>query len=128
MYSELIDIPLLIYGAGESSYRDGVVSNIDISPTILHLFGIESHPSFKGQSLLPASKYVERCAFGEAIDQKSVKGGDISKDVYFCRMGDMKLIYRPNSQSLEVYDLKKDPGELNNIAGQPGKQINGKQS
>jgi arylsulfatase A-like enzyme len=116
LYSELIDVPLLIYGAGESSLSDGVVSSADIPPTILHLFGVESPQAFKGQSLLPAGKYVEGCAFGEALDQKSVKGGDIGKDVYYCRMGDMKFIYRANTNSLELYDLKQDPGELNNIA------------
>ncbi len=116
LYSELIDVPLLIYGTGGNSCRGEVVSSADIPPTILNLFGLEPPQSFKGQSLLPACKYANKCAFGEAIDQKSVKGGDIGKDVYFCRKGDMKLIYRADTKSPELYDLRKDPGELNNIA------------
>jgi arylsulfatase A-like enzyme len=116
LYSELIDVPLLIYGTSEKSWCNEVVSSIDISPTILHLLGIGFPSSFQGQSLFSANQYWEPVVFGEAIDQKSMKGGDISKDVYYCRQGDMKLIFRANTEEMELYDLEKDHHELNNIA------------
>jgi arylsulfatase A-like enzyme len=117
MYAELVNVPLLIYGTGNSVKFDGVISNADISPTILKLFAIEIPQSFQGKSLLPLDKYVEESVFGEAINQKSVKGGDISKDVYYCRLGDMKLIYRADTGSSELYNLRQDPAEKNNLAG-----------
>lgn len=115
MYSELIDIPLIIYGAGQTGVCDTLVSNIDIPPTIIHLFGLEPVKAFEGHSLLPLEDYPERGVFGEAIDQKSERGGNIEKDIYFHREQDLKMIYRANLDSWEMYDLKEDPGELNNI-------------
>jgi len=115
MYSELIDIPLLIYGTGRSGICDALVSNIDIPPTIIHLFGLKPVKNFKGYSLLPLEDYPEKGCFGEAIDQRSQRGGDIEKDVYFYREEDLKIIYHANVDAWEMYDLKEDPAELNNI-------------
>ena len=115
MYSELIDMPLLIYGTDRSGVCDTLVSNVDIPPTIIHLFGLEPVGNFVGSSLLPLEDYPERGVFGEAIDQRSQKGGDIEKDVYFYREKELKVIYRANLDTWEMYDLKEDPKELNNI-------------
>jgi len=115
MYSELIDMPLIIYGAGETGVCDNLVSNVDIPPTIIHLFGLDPVEAFEGHSLLPLTDYPERGVYGEAIDQRSKRGGDIEKDVYFYREQDLKVIYRANLGSWEIYDLKADPKELNNI-------------
>ena len=119
MYSELIDIPLIIYDPNkdEGEVCNTLVGNIDIPPTIIHLFGLEPVESFKGHSLLPLENYPKRGVFGEAIDQKNQRGGDISKDVYFYREEDLKVIYRANLDTWEMYDLNKDPQELNNIVG-----------
>jgi arylsulfatase A-like enzyme len=117
LYAELIDIPLLIYGTGENSLCGDVVSSVDIPPTILDLFGDGPCPSFQGRSLLPPGKRSGRGAFGEAINQKSIKGGDMGKDSYFHRVGDMKLIYHADTGQSELYNLASDPHEQNNIAG-----------
>ena len=115
MYSELIDSPLIIYGTGESGEADKLVSSIDIAPTVVHLFGLDPVPAFKGHSLLPLDKYPEKGAFSEAMDQRSQRGGDIEKDVYCYREQDLKIIYRANLDKWEMYDLKADPKEANNI-------------
>ncbi|MFC1912329.1 sulfatase [Chloroflexota bacterium] len=117
MYSELIDMPLLIYNPGKEKGEvcDNLVSSIDISPTIVHLFGIEPVADFEGHSLLPLENYLQKGVFGEAIDQLSQRGGDLEKDIYFYREGDLKIIYRANLDAWELYDLKKDLDELSNI-------------
>ncbi len=115
MYSELIDMPLIIYGTGGTGVCDTLVSNIDIPPTIIHLFSLAPVEKFEGHSLLPLADYPERGAYGEAIDQRSKKGGDIEKDVYFYREQDLKVIYRADVDNWEIYNLKADPKELNNI-------------
>ncbi len=117
MYAELIDMPLLIYDSSrdEGEVCDHLVSNVDIPPTIIHLFGLGPVEGFEGHSLLPVESYPEKGCFGEAFNQKSQPGGDIEKDVYFYREQDLKVIYRANLDSWEIYDLKADPEELNNI-------------
>jgi arylsulfatase A-like enzyme len=117
MYRELIDIPLFIYDpqlqAGQIC--DTLVSTIDIPPTVLHLLGLDPVPSFQGRSLLPLDEYPVKGCFGEAIDQRAKKGGDIEKDVYFYREDDLKIIHRADKDTWELYDLAQDPQEMNNI-------------
>ena len=96
MYSELIDMPLIIYGTGEIGVCDTLVSNIDISPTIIHLFGLAPVEKFEGHSLLPLEDYPEKGCFGEAGDQRSEQGKGIESDVYFYREQDLKVIYQAN--------------------------------
>ena len=117
MYSELIDMPLLIYNPSQDRNEvcDTLVSSVDIPPTVIHLFGLDPVEGFEGHSLLPVEGYPEKGCFGEAIDQKSQRGGDIEKDVYFYREQDLKVIYRANLDSWEMYNLREDPKELNNI-------------
>jgi len=117
MYSELIDVPLIVYGdiQDRGGRCDIPVSTIDISPTILHLFDLNPIEKFEGQSLLPLNNYVERGCFGEAVYHQRRVGKDMNKDVYFYREGDLKVIYQANLDSWEMYDLKADPKELTNI-------------
>jgi len=115
MYSELIDMPLIIYGTGATGVCDTVVSNVDIPPTIIHLFGLDPIEKFEGHSLLPLAGYPDGGVYGEAIDQHSKRGGDLDRDIYFYRQKDLKIIYRANADSWEMYDLKEDPKELSNI-------------
>jgi arylsulfatase A-like enzyme len=118
MYSELLDVPLIIYDPAKDKGEvcDKLASNIDIPPTIIQLFGLEPVENFQGCSLLPLEDYPEKGCFGEAIDQRSQRGGDIAKDSYFYRQQDIKLIYRANLDQWQMYDLEEDPAELNNIA------------
>jgi len=117
MYSELIDMPLLIYNpdTNKGEVCDTLVSSVDIAPTIIHLFGLAPVAGFTGHSLLPLETYPQKGVFGEAIDQHSQRGGDIDRDIYFYREKDLKIIYRANPDTWEMYDLKEDPKELNNI-------------
>jgi len=78
-------------------------------------FGLEPVEEFKGHSLLPIENYPSKGCFGEAIDQRSKRGGDIEKDSYFYREEDLKIIYRANLDTWEMYDLGADPNELDNI-------------
>jgi arylsulfatase A-like enzyme len=123
MYSELIDIPLIIYDPTRTKgdICDKLVSNIDIPPTIIYLFGLDPLPDFEGTSLLPIVDYPNKGVIGEAVYQRSPhrgdpeRGSDMNRDIYYFREDDMKVIYRANMDYWEMYDLKEDPRESNNI-------------
>jgi arylsulfatase A-like enzyme len=117
MYSELIDSPLLIYNysTGEAQICDTLVSGLDISPTIAHLFKLEPVENFQGHSLLPLEDYPQKGCYGEAIGKLGHRVKDTDKPVYFHRENDLKIIYRVEEDSWEMYDLQADPEEQNNI-------------
>ena len=115
-YSELVNVPLLIYKSEQTSDNicETVVSNIDIPPTIIHLFGLDTVSNFQGYSLLPLSDYPQKGAFGEAVTKESKQGGKLD-DLYFYREKDLKIIYSASLDDWEMYDLQADPEELDNI-------------
>jgi len=117
MYSELINSPLLIYSYNrpQGEVCDKLVSNIDISPTILYLFGLEPLKEFKGHSLLPLENYPQKGVFGEAIGKNSSHEKETDKPIYFYQENDLKIILRESDKSWEMYDLNGDPQELNNL-------------
>ncbi len=117
MYSELIHVPFLIYDhtrdRGEEC--DTLMSNIDIPPTILHLFGLDPVDNFRGISTLPYAEYPEKGCFGEAIGKKSAHEKETDKPVYYYREKNLKIIYSETDDKWELYDLGSDPEELDNI-------------
>jgi len=117
MYSELISIPLLIYryNRTQSEVCDKLVSNIDISPTIIYLFGLEPLKAFKGHSLLPLENYPQKGIFGEAIGKTGSHEKETDKPICFYQENDLKIIYREANQSWEMYNLSEDSQELNNL-------------
>jgi len=117
MYSELIDAPLLVYDydRARGEVHNTLLSTVDIPPTIVHLFGLEPVRDFEGHSLLPPGDYPEKGCFGEAIGKIGHKEKDTDKPVYFYRVDDLKIIYRESGSIWEMYNLKEDPKEVNNI-------------
>jgi arylsulfatase A-like enzyme len=117
MYGELIDSPLLIYNysPGEAQICDTLVSGLDISPTIVHLFGLEPIGDFQGHSLLPLEGYPQQGCYGEAIGKLGHRVKDTDRPVYFYRENDLKIIYRMEEDRWEMYDLQADPKEQNDM-------------
>lgn len=121
MYSELIDIPLIIYNPTRTKgiTWDALVSNIDIPPTIAYLFGIERVEGFRGHSLLPIELYPKKGCYGEAIAKIGPGEKETDKPIYYYREGNFKIIYRESDNRWEAYNLKEDPKELKNIIDSP---------
>jgi len=117
MYSELIAVPLFIYFPEKvkNEVYDKPVSNIDISPTIVYLFGIECVDDFKGCSLLPVSNYKNKGCFGEAMNKRGHKEKDTDKPIRYYLNGDLKIVFDEGTGKWELYNLNEDPFEKKNI-------------
>jgi arylsulfatase A-like enzyme len=117
MYSELVRVPLFIYDRGRTKGEMYVhsVSNVDISPTIAHLFGIGDVEGFKGSSLLPIDGYQARSCLGEAINKRGHKEKDEDMPIYYCLQDARKIILDEGTGAWELYHVKDDPSEKKNL-------------
>ena len=102
LYDESIHIPLIIFGLEESgTVIEKQVQLLDLSPTICEILKIPTPNSFFGKSLF------NNCSNGIIVNSEY--------DIAY-RTKNYKLIIRKNDgNSIELYNLKIDPYELNNI-------------
>ncbi len=128
LYDELIHVPLIIKLPG--SVRSGTVvssqvRSIDIAPTLLGLGNIRAPSEFIGVDLspfwsdsgivmdLPAFSETSRHAVLRSIRRSGYKYiQDIHRSFYHIAPGEPS-----RSSGGELYDLKADPGERDNLGG-----------
>lgn len=122
-YDEALRVPLLIRYpklTTPGSQCDGMVLNIDIAPTLLELAGVESIVPMHGRSFVPLlqdAKASWRQAF--LAEYFLEKVAPKVPDWQAVRTDRWKYIHYLESDSLdELYDLKADPHELQNLAGE----------
>jgi arylsulfatase A-like enzyme len=123
-YEGGIRVPLIVYWPGvlkKGSVNDQYVLVDDLYPTILEMAGIDYRGKVNqvvdGKSMVPYLKDPELrneerslfWHFPHTYDQFPYS---------MVRKGDWKLIYRHLDQSLELYHLRNDLSESNNLAGE----------
>lgn len=120
LYEAVTHIPLLIKEPGQTEGRviHDLVSQIDISATILDLADIPVPSWMEGQSLKPLMRGQElsaRPVFSMSLYKNPILRHKITKGTYAVREGDYKLIHRLEQNESLLFNLSEDPGELNNI-------------
>jgi arylsulfatase A-like enzyme len=92
-----------------------VVELIDLTPTVLTLAGLAAHPALgqmQGRSLVPlfsgSPGDPSRIAFSRTV---------WAKPRLSARSARYKLIWNSDDGDTELYDLRDDPGEENDLAG-----------
>ena len=104
---------------------EGPVTSTDFYPTILEMAGLELTPEqhMDGISLAPLLKgekeLKERPIFWH-YPHYSNQGGKPGAAI---RLGDLKLIEFFEDNSVELYDLSNDPGELQEISSETPEKV-----
>ena len=117
LYDELINVPIIIkFPSRISGTINSQVRAIDLMPTIIDALGLKIDDKVKnqmqGKSLIPLMRGEEssgRDAFSETdyrnyTHKKSLRTAD-----------GWKFIYTFENDQKELYNIKKDPGEKNNL-------------
>ncbi len=107
IYEELVRVPLFAWGAGVRSREIGEpVTLVDLYPTILDVFGLDTPDDTSGETLVPllAGKELPR---GRPI----LAEGRLRRALY---SGGTKVIVDGRRKTIEGYDLDADPRELVN--------------
>ena len=124
MYEESFRTPLLVYyPGGKKGDVTELVQNIDYAPTFLEAAGVEIPEDIQGESLLPILKgeKVKNWRNSLYYHYYEQPGEHNVLRHYGVKMDNYKLIhFYFDSDEWELFDLEKDPRELNNIYGQPG--------
>ena len=109
LYNEDVRIPLLIGDAAAATYPDlTFAAQVDIAPTIVDRLGLPVPTSWAGESLLSPSH--RRFTFHQTYFVPN-RFGVLYRDgaaLY-------KFIATPEYGKEELYDLRRDGGELNNL-------------
>ncbi|MDW8309934.1 MAG: sulfatase-like hydrolase/transferase [Verrucomicrobiales bacterium] len=107
-------VPLVIAGPGIRRGRsEAFVYLFDLFPTICELAGVPVPPVAEGKSLVPALR--GRRYQGHEVMFTAYR--DVQRSVRDARW---KLICYPQINRTQLFDLKNDPHELRDLAGEPG--------
>jgi arylsulfatase A-like enzyme len=123
MYDVSMQTPLMVRWPGKikpNSTSDAMVQNIDFAPTLLDAAGVPVPNWMQGKSLQPILTgqlkefnrpylYYHYYEFGR--DHTVIPHLGIRTERY-------KIIYFYTVNEWQLFDLQKDPAELNNLAGQ----------
>jgi N-acetylglucosamine-6-sulfatase len=117
LYDEAIRVPLLVRGPGfpEGERDERVVGNVDLAPTILDLAAAEADIQPDGVSLLP---FEPRRASWRPNMLLEVFERDKGNFVGI-RTPRFSYAEYTKKDKRELYDLYRDPKQLDNLAGDP---------
>lgn len=125
MYEESMGMPLVArfpkaIPAGQ--INEDLVSNVDFAPTFLDFAGVDIPTEFQGQSLRPVLAGKTPSTWRKSVYYEYFEyphGWHSVKQHYGVRTDRYKLIHFHNDiDAWELYDLEKDPSEMNNLIEQ----------
>ncbi len=125
MYEESLRMPFVVSYPGQiepGTVNDNIVTNLDFAPTILDLAGEGIPAEMQGHSLksLLLGEFVEEWRQSHYYHYYEYPAVHMAKRHYGVRTAQYKLIhFYYDIDAWELYDLKKDPDEINNVYEDP---------
>jgi arylsulfatase A-like enzyme len=123
MYEESLRMPFLIRWPGKikpGSVSKGMVLNVDFAPTLLDAAGVKAPSDIQGRSFLPLLEGKTPKDWRAAMYYRYYHPGHHNVAAHYgVRTDRYKLIYFNKLDQWELYDLRKDPREMNNVYNDP---------
>lgn len=125
MFDQIINVPMIwrVPGLAKGQTTDALVESVDIMSTVLSRCGIDSPAGAQGQPILTEAGI---CGRGSVLAEERCAPDLIGRDVdpedinqYCVRTDDWKLVHYVDQPIGELYDLKNDPGEFDNLWDDP---------
>jgi arylsulfatase A-like enzyme len=120
MYEESLRMPFLIRYPGHikpGTVNQGMILNVDFAPTFLEYAGLPVPADIQGRSFVPllSGKQPKDWRTSMYYRYYHYPGDHQVQQHYGVRTERYKLIYFHRINQWELFDLKKDPHELNNV-------------
>ncbi len=122
MYDLITRIPLTVWAPGRFPAKtvDSLCQQMDLGPTILELAGIEVPPTLEAISMLDALEGADwngrNFVFAEQIKDGILTGCEFMTMV---RNKAWKLVHFLDEPYGQLFDMLKDPNEVNNLWSDP---------
>ncbi|MBR9991377.1 MAG: sulfatase [Gemmatimonadetes bacterium] len=124
MYEESLRTPLLVRWPGvveAGSVNHDLVMNLDLAQTVLDAAGIAASPAMQGRSIVPLLRGETPADWRDAIYYQYFAYPDwhMVQRQYGVRTHTHKLIHYYEIGEWELFDLARDPEELNSVYDEP---------
>jgi len=122
LYDNSVRVPLIVFDPRQKQQKDSdaLALNIDVPSTILDLAGLEQPKSWQGKSLMPIAANSTKNFERDTVLIEHIWEFENIPPSEGVRTKDWKYFRYVNDKSIEeLYDLKKDPQEINNLAKDP---------
>ncbi|MBM3475945.1 MAG: DUF4976 domain-containing protein, partial [Armatimonadetes bacterium] len=129
LFDQVVNVPMVwrLPGLAQPSVTDELVESIDILPTVLDVCGIDAPPGVQGRSLVPLIRGEEGAQGKDSVLLQERQAPDLAArgldpatiHQVAVRTADWKLIHYLDYPHGELYDLRNDPGEFENLWADP---------
>ncbi len=122
MYEEALRMPFLVRWPRQikpGATSNGMILNVDFAPTIMAAAGVQTPAEMQGRSFLPLLKGNQPSDWRTSMYYRYYYSHFHTEPHYGVRTYRHKLIYFDRIKQWELYDLRMDPREMNNVYGDP---------
>jgi arylsulfatase A-like enzyme len=122
IHEESLRVPLIVRWPGHvtaDQVREEIILNLDYAETILDIAGHPVPADMQGRSFLPILLGEKVEDWRDAFYYRYYYSHFDTPSHYGLRSRDYKLVYYDTRNEWELYDIRSDPTEMNNLADNP---------